>query len=261
MTVNDLEDFLPRLHWVAPVIVESAGGRFIKWTGDGFLAWFETPLHREVGAVASRLFKAIWHLTFLVNVTQLGLVPKKKFKVRHAVALEQDALVIKITHADGHQSVDLIGRAVVLAFRPASFQTDFPSISTQAEIVQEYRKTRDSTIRFKKWIPAEEDRLRYFKGESWGVNSIYVSANRTPRNLSKRGLARKIRSAISHAEDGSADTDYFYHHFIEQMLLGPDWCKKMMNEECRFLREEVLSPLKRTLELLKDSSARSSSMS
>jgi len=34
------------------MVVESAGGRFIKWTGDGFLAWFETPLHRELGKVA-----------------------------------------------------------------------------------------------------------------------------------------------------------------------------------------------------------------
>src|ERR1051326_3424248 len=32
--VENTEAFLPRLYWVATLAVESAGGRFIKWTGD-----------------------------------------------------------------------------------------------------------------------------------------------------------------------------------------------------------------------------------
>jgi class 3 adenylate cyclase len=46
--VEDTEVFLPRLYWTAVLAVESAGGKFVKWTGDGFLAWFETALHREI---------------------------------------------------------------------------------------------------------------------------------------------------------------------------------------------------------------------
>jgi class 3 adenylate cyclase len=42
-TASALESFLPRLYWASAMTVEAAGGRFIKWTGDGFLAWFETP--------------------------------------------------------------------------------------------------------------------------------------------------------------------------------------------------------------------------
>ena len=31
--VEDTEAFLPRLYWTAVLAVESAGGKFIKWTG------------------------------------------------------------------------------------------------------------------------------------------------------------------------------------------------------------------------------------
>jgi class 3 adenylate cyclase len=47
-SADDLEEFLQRSYWAAAIIVEAAGGGFIKWTGDGFLAWLETPLHREL---------------------------------------------------------------------------------------------------------------------------------------------------------------------------------------------------------------------
>ena len=81
-----VEDFLPRLHWTASLLVDAAGGKFIKWTGDGFLAWFETPLYRELGQQARVVFQAARHLTTLVNVTQLGVTRKCKFKIRHGVA-------------------------------------------------------------------------------------------------------------------------------------------------------------------------------
>jgi class 3 adenylate cyclase len=80
--VEHTEIFLPRLYWIAALAVEAAGGKFIKWTGDGFLAWFETALHREVHRTIRRCLDAVWHLTVLVNVTQLGLNPKRPFKIR-----------------------------------------------------------------------------------------------------------------------------------------------------------------------------------
>jgi len=98
--VEDTEAFLPRLYWTAALAVESAGGKFIKWTGDGFLAWFETPLHRDLGRTACRCLEAVWHLTLMVNVTQLGLAPKRRFKIRHGLAYEQDALLTKIIHPE-----------------------------------------------------------------------------------------------------------------------------------------------------------------
>jgi class 3 adenylate cyclase len=38
--VTAIEDFLPRFHWLARAVVDAFGGQFIKWNGDGFLAWF-----------------------------------------------------------------------------------------------------------------------------------------------------------------------------------------------------------------------------
>src|SRR5207244_9585728 len=40
-----LELFLQRFLFLSLIFVEAAGGGFIMWTGDGFLAWFETSLY------------------------------------------------------------------------------------------------------------------------------------------------------------------------------------------------------------------------
>ena len=80
-SVSDLEQFLPRLYWVSNVLVEAYGCQFIKWTGDGFLAWCPLPLHRELGKKAAAIIFAATMLGHLVNVTQLGIDTKKKIKV------------------------------------------------------------------------------------------------------------------------------------------------------------------------------------
>src|SRR6266568_5905844 len=80
-----LELFLQRFLFLSLIFVEAAGGGFIKWTGDGFLAWFETPLHRDLGRTVCGCLEAVWHLTVMVNVTQLGLAPKRRFKIRHVL--------------------------------------------------------------------------------------------------------------------------------------------------------------------------------
>ncbi len=74
-----LEKFLERFLYMSLVFVEAAGGKYIKWTGDGFLAWFETPLYRNAGSVASRVFNAAWYLSLLVNITQLNVKSRTKF--------------------------------------------------------------------------------------------------------------------------------------------------------------------------------------
>lgn len=162
---DDLEAFLPRLYWTALTIVEAAGGRFIKWTGDGFLAWFETPLHRTLGEQGAMVFNAAWHLTVLTNVTQLGLNPQRRFRIRHGVAYEQDALLIEITHPGGYKSLDIVGRAVVLAFRLAGVLADFPAIATQKELVDASAGHLSSGLSFRKWNVSVGEKQRYFKGE------------------------------------------------------------------------------------------------
>jgi class 3 adenylate cyclase len=124
-SVDDIENFIPRLYYVSKLIVESYGGKFIKWTGDGFLAFFEFELDRHKEETSKIVFEAAWHLTFMSNVTQLGLKPNKKLKIRHGIAYEKDALLMKITSAPEIESLDIIGRAVVLAFRLSGIQADF----------------------------------------------------------------------------------------------------------------------------------------
>src|SRR6266581_2491030 len=118
--VDALEEFLPRLYWTALQAVDAAGGIFVKWTGDGFLAWFETELERTLGKQAQAIFTAAWHLTFLINVTSLGVRAQKKMRLRHAVSYEPDALLMRIKSGDGHVAHDLLGRGVVHAFRMSS---------------------------------------------------------------------------------------------------------------------------------------------
>jgi class 3 adenylate cyclase len=111
-----LEKFLQRFLFLSIVFVEAAGGRFIKWTGDGFLAWFETPLLRDAGTIVGEVFNAAWQMSLYVNVSQLGITAPVKFKIRHAMTMEHDALVIDLSYSENN-STDLLGRAVVLAFR------------------------------------------------------------------------------------------------------------------------------------------------
>jgi class 3 adenylate cyclase len=246
--VEDTEAFLPRLYWTAALAVESAGGRFIKWTGDGFLAWFETPLHRDLARVVSRCLEAVWHLTVMVNATQLGLAPKRRFKIRHGLAYEQDALLTKITHSGGFESLDLIGRAVVLAFRLSGMAADFPGITAQRDIVE---AAGDSPVlSFRRWKPTADESLKFFKGETWGTNGLYVSGAQKPRPRSKEVTVKRAKLAIKKAEGERPADDArftFSKSLLDGMTTGPEWSRKVAGEYVRFIREDLLGSLKAVL--------------
>jgi class 3 adenylate cyclase len=44
ISAEDIENFIPRFYYVSKLIVEAYGGEFLKWTGDGFLCFFEFEL-------------------------------------------------------------------------------------------------------------------------------------------------------------------------------------------------------------------------
>lgn len=252
-SVDLLEEFIQRLYWTSIIAVEAAGGQFIKWTGDGFLAWFETPLYRELGKKCSSVFLAAWHLTFLVNVTQLGLSPERKFNIRHGITYEQDALITTITHPNGHKSLDITGRAVVLAFRFSGVKSQFPSMVTQRELVEATRREGAFLITFKKWNLTSEDRLRYFKGENWGTNTVFICGDRKKRSANLVAVIRKSKRAIAVAEgqrDSSSKNIDFIVPFLENMCAGPDWGKAAVAELTRFTREEMLGSLKGIVSVL-----------
>jgi class 3 adenylate cyclase len=252
-SADDLEAFLPRLYWVASGLVEAAGGRLVKWTGDGFIAWFETGLYRQLGEQAAQTFFAAWQLAFLVNVTQLGCKPKRKFAVRHGIAFEHDALLIHITHHGGYRSLDLVGRSVTLASRLAGIKQAFPGIVTQRELVFAARKSDSlANIHFTVWQPTSEDLIRYFKNESWGTRSIYVSASGSTR-LKTQGaikrLARKIMDEVETPQEIKSPNGAFIVRWLEYLDNGPEWCKEILKEQVHFVRTGFLPILKEILEL------------
>lgn len=252
-SVSDLEQFLPRLYWVSNVLVEAYGCQFIKWTGDGFLAWCPLPLHRELGEKAAAIIFAATMLGLLVNVTQLGIDTKKKIKIRHSIVLENDALLISITHDKNYQSLDLIGRSTVLAFRLSGIPSPFPNIITQREIVEEARKSNWSRTDFKKRNFNAMEIDRFFKGEKWGTNAIYVSSEKTRRPRSLKTVIKQTKGAILKAE-GKRETpkmkQKYTEVYVHKMLKGPQWCHEVMTEFSRFTEEDLLGTLKKLLPFL-----------
>ena len=129
-----IEAFLPRLHWVSSLAIQAIHGELIQWTGDGFIAWFPLEVERQLGRTCNRILEAIWHFTAFINITQLCVDSPRPFRIRHGLTYEPDALVTLTTHQDGHVSKIISGRNVVLAFRIAGVEADFPNVATQQKI-------------------------------------------------------------------------------------------------------------------------------
>ena len=247
-SADALEEFLPRLYWTSVIAVEAAGGQFIKWTGDGFLAWFETPLHRLISEKASSVFRAAYLMTTLVNITQLGVKSNQKFHIKHGVCFEHDALLINICHSD-HQSLDLIGRGVVLAFRLTGLPTGHPGIATQKDLITVSLAPVGYSWAAKKLCL--EERLKYFKGESWGTTSIYVSKAGTKRRAkSRQSVVKSIKKVVSKFETiPSMDENSFTAKFVNEMLRGPEWCGEAMKQYTAYT-VEIYNLLKKTLPVI-----------
>jgi hypothetical protein len=114
-SIDYFEEFLIRFHWLSRRIVSSVGGEYIKWTGDGFLAWLECPLKRNLELLSNQIIDAAWHTTFLTNITQMGLVNESRISIRNALSFEEDALITTIEN-DNYKLKDILGRSVVLCF-------------------------------------------------------------------------------------------------------------------------------------------------
>lgn len=251
-TADDLEQFLPRFHWFSNAVVTASGGRFVKWVGDGFLSWYETELLRHLPNKSYAVIQAAYHLTNILNVTQLDVTPKKKFKVRHGMAFEHDAHLTKILHADGHEDLDITGRAVVLAFRLATVEAHHPSIVAEKAIVEGFRGYGPIGIPFRKWAVRSDDRLKYFKGERWGTKSIYRSSETTSKKSSLKALVSKakefIRVAEGLPEDATFPASEFTETLVRTMLSGPQWAVQSIGDFAVFVGD-MIEPLKEFVEL------------
>lgn len=251
--VAELEKFLPRLYFVSAAIVEAAGGKFIKWTGDGFLAWFETPLHREVSEKAAAVFDAIFHLSTFVNVTQLGAKVERTFRLRHGVTYEKDALLTKIKTDGESPALDIIGRDVVLAFRLSGIKAKHPGIATQKELVDAVSSQAGQTITFRRWQANDDELLKFFKGEKRGTSTVYVTADKARKPTSPTTILKKSKKIIDQAEgriEGGTKENSVVDGFVAAMSAGPEWGKEALKEYVHFIRNDLLGSLKTAVEVI-----------
>lgn len=244
-TADFIEEYLPRLHWIARKIAESTGGKFIKWTGDGFLVWFECKLHRERGTAAKKAFEAAWYLSILSNVTKLGLDKNVTIKIRHGITFEEDALVTMINEKNNH-SIDLLGRAVVLAFRLSGIPVQFPGIVTQRDLVTESKKYNSFVQNFEKLIFTPDELNKYFKGEKWSTKSIFATSMITKRKTGTRSILKNVKTVVNKA-DGLielSEEDKGRSDYLKGLNDGPEWVTLMMNSFEKFLRDDLYKQLK-----------------
>ena len=251
-SVSAMEEYLPRLHWLGRIAINAAAGRFIKWTGDGFLGWFPIDLHRDLGGQAAKVLRAIWHLSVLSNVTRLGVDASARPRLRHGLTMEHDALITSVADKSG-KSIDLIGRSVVLAFRLAGIKCGFPNIVTQREIVETTSDEDIALMEFRRLRLSAPDRLRYFKGQQYGIGDLYESRERRHRKLSKHSLLRNVRKTIAHVEDSDSDSipvDNTVQSLVDHLQSGPEWTREVLVSYVRFLRNNVLGAIKKAERLL-----------
>lgn len=232
-TVEQIELYLPRLHWIAVQLVESIGG-MLKWTGDGFIAWFPLKLHRMLGDIIDSLFRNIWTITELNNLTQYGLPSDREtFHLRHGVAVEHDALVMSIRGCS-HESVDIIGRSVVLAFRMTSIDADFPNLVVTKDVLDALINKEFSTIEFAKLNLSNQDIDRHFKGEYWNVHNLYHSTDRNKKTRNLISLLQESKEAIKDVESLEMEQLRSTAIFMDAMLNGPDWARECIEEYSEF---------------------------
>jgi len=237
-TATATEEFLQRFLYLSLLAVNSGGGTFVKWTGDGFLAFYETPLDRELGSIADLIFHSAGMLTLDVNVTQLCSPPKERIRIRHAVTYEKDALLIDLQHSGDMKSKDVLGRSVVAAFRMSGISCQYPGIVTHREVLRAIDEAGLNTcITFKKLPITADMRLRFFKGEKFGTRDVYVSADHRPpkRGVPLKSALKKARDVLKRIESGPSIKEnpkrmVFSQNFVDGLLTGPHWCRKVLDE-------------------------------
>ncbi len=92
--IDDFELYLQRFYWVSRRIVEASKGIYIKWTGDGFLAWYPCPIKRKLPELTDVILAAAFRLTIDNNVTKFDTNIKEKITLRNGITFEEDHSVL-----------------------------------------------------------------------------------------------------------------------------------------------------------------------
>jgi class 3 adenylate cyclase len=232
-TVDATEEFLKRFFWISALLVKHSGGVVGKWTGDGFLAAYRVPLERDLGLWAGRAITAAWHMSVLVNTTQLGVSCPQRFRLRHGVAFEPDAILVS-HNLSPSTSTDIIGRGVVLAFRFSGVTAnDLPGVVTHKRIVDAAREVRVPGVEFRRLRLGREEVLKYFKGERRGTSDVYVSVDlsklkrRVPSRRSGVTQAKRVLETAVQQYVPSKRGEWVVG-FIRSLEAGPPWARDVV---------------------------------
>lgn len=78
---------------------------------------------------------------------------------------------------------------------------------------------------------------------------------RKPRAISKQAVIKRSKSAIAAAE-GRQPAKYPFHEvwdrFDSVFLSGPPWCREVMAEYLRFIKDELLGSLKGVVAVMEE---------
>jgi hypothetical protein len=147
------------------------------------------------------------------------------------------------------------GRNVVLAFRIAGVEADFPNVATQQKIVQALSNRTKNLLHLKRWTLTEAQLLKYFKGEKLGTTSLYVSGRpKVSQSRADTWIAR-AESLLARAESGrwrAPVESTFIENFFPDLIQskGQDWCEASIEIYVRFLKENMLGSLQKALDVI-----------
>ncbi len=239
--VDHAEEYLKRFYWLSSRLLDNSDATVKKWTGDGFLAAFEVPLDRELGRTANKVFDMAWQLTLLCNVTKLGVPTNVAFSLRHGIACDPDAILVK-TQVGGDQ-VDVIGRGVVLASRLSGMDAPFPRITSERQLARAAAEI-SQRHKFVRRLLRKDEVLKYFKGEARGTREVVQSARHRPRRSTLNSLERTAKAAIKKAEAPGAPPPDWLVAFVGELQAGPAWARQVHDTHLAYLRDEVLGSVK-----------------
>jgi len=250
------EEFLKRFFWLSAVLVRSSGGFMAKWTGDGFVAAYDVPLDRDLMKIAIRTTEAAFQSSLLVNVTHLGVEGRpgslfrfpRKFRLRHGIAYEPDALIVRHSAPD-EQSTDIIGRSVVLAFRLSGIRAPFPGIVAHRTIVESARDGGTGLV-FKKLRLRAADVLKHFKGERWATRQLYATDDSPSKARPRDVLVRQAKAALAKATGKAPSApSHWITTFLAALRCGPpSWAPALEKELVRHVHDELVVPLQRFID-------------
>ncbi|HUR25421.1 MAG TPA: hypothetical protein VM327_05335 [Candidatus Thermoplasmatota archaeon] len=236
-TAAAAEEFLKRLHWSSQGVVSSFAGRYIKWSGDGFLALFPADDEAGLRQAARSAIAAARHLSLLVDATQVGVkAGHGRFKVRHGITHEKDALAMH--YGEPALLFDLLGRDVALAFRLSGVPAPFPGICTTDEVVEEWGMPKTGPVAFERRTFTKDEALMFFGGGKAQASRVVVSKDL--RKARERGpLQRPAAQARSTTKAQAPVWDDQVHAWAVFLVAGPQWARDAYRSYGHVLQKEL----------------------